>query len=80
MKIGKMKTVGLKDMHPMQVEALMELISMTINLASQTKDMEILDDVEAYCDEMVKLFGGIGVRLDIKVNTNLSGDGWQSVH
>jgi hypothetical protein len=80
MKIGKMKTVGLKDMHPVQVEALMELISMTINLASQTKDMEILDDVEAYCDEMVKLFGGIGVRLDIKVNTNLSGDGWQSVH
>ena len=80
MKIGKMKTVGLKDMHPVQVEALMELISMTINLASQTKDVEILEDVEAYCDEMVKLFGGIGVRLDIKVNTNLSGDGWQSVH
>tara|TARA_R110000796_G_scaffold565_7_gene2001 strand:+ start:957 stop:1199 length:243 start_codon:yes stop_codon:yes gene_type:complete len=80
MKIGKMKTVGLKDMHPVQVEALMELISMTINLASQTKDIEILEDVEAYCDEMVKLFGGIGVRLDIKVNTNLSGDGWQSVH
>jgi len=80
MKIGKMKTVGLKDMHPVQVEALMELISMTINLASQTKDVEILEDVEAYCDELVKLFGGIGVRLDIKVNTNLSGDGWQSVH
>ena len=80
MKIGKMKTVGLKDMHPVQVEALMELISMTINLASQTKDVEILDDVEAYCDEMVKLFGGIGVRLEVKIDTRSVGDGPQSVH
>tara|TARA_R110002153_G_scaffold141257_2_gene292278 strand:- start:6042 stop:6284 length:243 start_codon:yes stop_codon:yes gene_type:complete len=80
MKIGKINTVGLKDMHPMQVEALMELISMTINLASQTKDMGVLEDVESYCDEMVKLFGGVGVKLDVKIDTRSAGDGPQSVH
>jgi len=80
MKIGKIKTVGLKDMHPVQVEALMELINVTINLASQTKDMDVLDDVEAYCDELVKLFGGVGVKLSVTIETNLSGDGPQSVH
>ena len=80
MKIDKINTVGLKDMHPMQVEALMELISMTINLASQTKDMGVLEDVESYCDEMVKLFGGVGVKLDVKIDTRSAGDGPQSVH
>tara|TARA_R110002126_G_scaffold123003_1_gene264851 strand:+ start:65 stop:307 length:243 start_codon:yes stop_codon:yes gene_type:complete len=80
MKIDKMKTVGLKDMHPMQVEALMELISMTINLASQTKDPEVLEDVESYCDEMVKLFGGVGVKIDVKIDIRSVGDGPQSVH
>jgi hypothetical protein len=80
MKIDKIKTVGLKDMHPMQVEALMELISMTINLATQTEDMNVVQDVESYCDELVKLFGGVGVKLNIEIDTNSPGDEQQSVH
>lgn len=79
MKIDKIKTVGLRDMHPMQVEALMELISMTINLATQTEDMQVVHDVESYCDELVKLFGGVGVKLNVDIDTNSPGDEQQSV-
>ena len=80
MKIDKIKTVGLRDMHPMQVESLMELIGMTINLATQTEDMNVVQDVESYCDELVKLFGGVGVKLNIEIDTNSPGDEQQSVH
>ena len=30
MKLDKMKTVGLRDMHPMQVYHLMEMVGMTL--------------------------------------------------
>ena len=61
------KSIGLKDMHPMQVKALMDLIGVTLNLASKTKDMKRLTDVEADCDELVRLFGGNGVSVKVEV-------------
>jgi hypothetical protein len=66
--IEKFKSMGFKDMHPMQVEALMELIGIALNLASLSEDNEILEDTTAYCDELVKLFGGNGVRLSVEVD------------
>ena len=80
MKPEKFKSLGLKDMHPMQVKPLMDLIVMTINLATSTEDMEIIEDVEAYCDELVKLFGGNGVKLTIELDPGVIPDGSQSVH
>lgn len=80
MKPEQIKSVGLRDMHPMQVKALMDLIGMTINLATSTEDMEIIEDVEAYCDELVKLFGGNGVKLTIEVDPGHTPDGSTSIH
>ena len=80
MKPEKFNSLGLKDMHPMQVQALMDLIGMTINLATSTEDMEIIEDVESYCDELVKLFGGNGVKLTIELDPGIIPDGSQSVH
>jgi len=80
MKSEDFKSVGLRDMHPMQVQALMDLIGMTINLATSTEDMEIIEDVEAYCDELVKIFGGNGVKLTIELDPGIIPDGSQSVH
>ena len=34
------------------------------DLATLTGDDEIIEDVEAYADEMVKMFGGQGVKLE----------------
>jgi len=61
------KTLGLKDMHPMQVETLLEFVGITLNLASLTNDQTVIDETEALADELVKLFGGKGVRLTIDV-------------
>ena len=66
--INKIQTVGLKDMHPMQVEALMEFVGTTIELAARTNDKIIMDDVASMSDELVKLFGGVGVRVEIEDN------------
>ena len=80
MKPEQVKSVGLRDMHPMQVQALMDLIGMTINLATSTEDMEIIEDVEAYCDELVKIFGGNGVKLTIEVDPGHTPDSSTSIH
>ena len=76
----KQKVVSLRDMHPMQVEHLMELVGMTLNLASCTGDDDIIDEVEAHCDELVKLFGGVGVSVTIEADMGPNHDGSQSVH
>jgi hypothetical protein len=65
LKIGK--SIGLKDMHPMQVKALLNLIGVTLNLAAKTEDMKRLADVEADCDELVRMFGGNGVSVKVEV-------------
>ena len=64
-----MKTLGLRQMHPMQVEALSELIGATLSLASMTQDPEILEATESMCDELVKLFGGNGVQVTVEIDT-----------
>ena len=64
--IEKMQTIGLKDMHRMQVDALMEFVGMAIELSFRTNDSVIINDVEAMSDELVKLFGGVGVQVEIE--------------
>ena len=80
MKPEKMKTVGLVDMHPMQVKHLMELVGMTLNLAANTGVDEIMEDAEHICDEMIKLFGGVGVTMTVEEDPDITHDGSQSVH
>jgi|DEB0MinimDraft_3_1074331.scaffolds.fasta_scaffold350727_1 hypothetical protein len=62
MKVGK--SIGFKDMHPMQVEAIMQLIGESLYLASVLGEDE-LAATEETVDELVKLFGGNGVRTVI---------------
>ena len=60
------KTLGLRQMHPMQVESLMEFIGVALNLATHTDDQEIINDTEALADELIKMFGGNGIKLTIE--------------
>jgi hypothetical protein len=66
--IEDFKSLGFKDMHPMQVEAIIDLVGIALNLASMSEDNDILEDTTAYCDVLVKLFGGNGVRLSVEVD------------
>ena len=66
--IEKFESLGFKDMHPMQVEALTELVEIALNLASLAEDNEIFEETAAYCDELVKLFGGSGVSMSVDIS------------
>ena len=61
------KTLGFKEMHPMQVEALVDLINRALNLACLTGDEEIIQEIEQASDEVIHLFGGNGVTVKIDV-------------
>ena len=63
-----MTSLGLRQMHPMQVHALMDFVGMSLNLASMTDDDKIIEEAEAAADEMVRLFGGNGIKLMIETH------------
>lgn len=63
MDIENMQTLGLKDMHTTQVEALLMFIQGALSLAAMTHDAETIADVEQDADELVRLFGGNGVSV-----------------
>jgi len=62
------KSLGLKEMHPMQIESLMEFIGVTLNLATMTNDDDVIKETEACADELIKLFGGRGIKLTIEAD------------
>ena len=61
-----MKTLGLRDMHPMQVESIMEFVGWAIDLAVLVGDEDLLKETEGSADELVRMFGGKGVRIEIE--------------
>ena len=61
-----MKTLGLRDMHPMQVESLMDFVGWAIDLAVLVGDEDLLKETEGAADELVRMFGGKGVRIEIE--------------
>jgi|TARA_B100000900_G_C20546314_1_gene702725 hypothetical protein len=64
----EIKSLGFKEMHPMQVEALVDLINRALNLACMTGDEEIIQEIEQSSDEVIHLFGGNGVSVKIDVH------------
>jgi hypothetical protein len=62
------KSLGLRQMHPMQVESLMEFIGVALNLATLTNDDDVINETEAFADELIKLFGGNGIKLTIEAD------------
>ena len=60
------KSLGFKDMHPMQIEAVMEVIAVTLNLAAG-HGPEVFEEAEEAVDNMVKIFGGNGVVTNVEL-------------
>ena len=61
-----MKTLGLRQMHPMQIEALMDFIGLAIDLSVLSMDENLVQETEASADELVRMFGGKGVRIEVE--------------
>ena len=64
--IEPIKAVGLKDMNELQVKGLFNFIGMTLDLASQTSDFQVMETAQAEADELVRLFVGLGVQVEIE--------------
>ena len=61
----KIDTVVFKEMHPMQVQALLKVVERTMRLAVCTDDDDIIEDVTEHVNDMIQLFGGLGVKVDV---------------
>ena len=61
-----MKTIGIKQMHPMQIEALMDFIGWAVDLSVISMDENLVQETEGMADEMVRMFGGKGVRIEVE--------------
>ena len=61
-----MKTLGLKQMHPMQIEALMDFIGWAVDLSVLSLDENLVQETEGMADELVRMFGGKGVRIEVE--------------
>ena len=61
-----MKTLGLKQMHPMQIEALMDFIGWAVDLSVISMDEDLVQETEGKADELVRMFGGKGVRIEVE--------------
>ena len=64
--ITHFKSVSLRDMHEMQVEALLDLVGFTLQIAARSNEPALVQRAEDICDEMVRLFGGGGVSVKIE--------------
>ena len=61
-----MKTLGLRQMHPMQIEALMDFIGWAVDLSVLSMDENLVKETEGMADELVRMFGGKGVRIEVE--------------
>ena len=60
-------SLGFKQMHPMQVEAIVNFVNVSINLACMTGDEDIIQEIEEAADDMIHILGGNGVSIKVDV-------------
>lgn len=60
----EVKSVGFKDMDPMQIEALTRILAHALNLAD-AYSADAFEEVFQDADELVQLFGAHGLTVEI---------------
>jgi hypothetical protein len=58
-----LKTIGFKDMHPEQVEALLLMIHTFLSLADGYENEDIFEQAKEIAEDAVILFGGHGIEV-----------------
>ena len=57
------KCLGLKQMHPMQVDTLMDFIGLSLMAGAESGEDDLMDQIENKADELIRMFGGSGIRI-----------------
>jgi len=60
---GTIQTVGFKDMHQEQVEALILMTHAFLSLADGYEDEDIFEQAKEIAEDVVILFGGNGIEV-----------------
>ena len=60
-------SVGFKDMDPLQIRAFMDFVEMSIECATMPCDLENLKKLEDVGSDLIQLFGGNGLKIDVEV-------------
>lgn len=60
------KSVGFKDMNPMQVKAFFDFVDLSFEFAAQTCDRENLEKLEDAGSDLIQLFGGNGLKVTVE--------------
>jgi hypothetical protein len=59
---SKIKTLGFKDMHEEQAQALLNLVDAALSLAAAT------DQMHEIAEDTVIMFGGTGIEVEFKAD------------
>jgi len=60
------KVLSLKKMHPMQLDALMNLIGVSLAVAAALEDESAMEAVKESADDLIQMLGGHGIRMETK--------------
>lgn len=63
MNTQELKTVGFRDMHPDQLEALMKIVGHALILANNAGE-GIYEQVYEDANDLAQLFGAAGIELE----------------
>jgi len=59
-------SVGFKDMDPLQIKAFKDFVDMSIECAIKPCDPENLKKLEDVGSDLIQLFGGNGLKIDVE--------------
>ena len=57
------KCLGLKQLHPMQVETLMDFIGLSLMAGAESGEDDLMEQIEYKADELIRMFGGSGIKI-----------------
>jgi|TARA_R110000796_G_C14538424_1_gene432648 hypothetical protein len=65
---SKIKTLGFKDMHEEQAQALLNLVDAALSLAAATECDTVFNQMHEIAEDTVILFGGTGIDVEFKAD------------
>jgi hypothetical protein len=65
--IPDVRCIGMKDMAPEQLVALLKVLNHALVLADESGNPDIFDEVFEDANDMVILFGATGIKVGLQV-------------
>tara|TARA_R100000773_G_C4126879_1_gene59583 strand:+ start:115 stop:324 length:210 start_codon:yes stop_codon:yes gene_type:complete len=60
------KVSSLNKMHPMQIDALMNFIGISLSVAAALEDESAMEAVKESADDLILMLGGNGLKVETR--------------